>query len=100
MSHIVTAPLVITKKEDGSDLYLYEGRAAGLRQSRTRSSVSSTLGMVDKVDGRSPRHVRRRRRVQLAGRGRHGLPFATLRTWRTGGGPSPTRDDGRRDARG
>lgn len=25
MAHIVTSPLVITKKEDGSDLYLYEG---------------------------------------------------------------------------
>jgi hypothetical protein len=25
MSHVVTAPLVIAKKADGSDLYLYEG---------------------------------------------------------------------------
>lgn len=25
MAHVVTAPLVIAKNEDGSDLYLYEG---------------------------------------------------------------------------
>jgi hypothetical protein len=24
-AHVVTAPLIITKREDGSDLYLYEG---------------------------------------------------------------------------
>lgn len=49
MSHIVTAPLVITKKPDGSDLYLYEG--AVVPESVSDDEVKRLVagGFVDKV---------------------------------------------------
>lgn len=49
MAHIVTAPLVITKREDGSDLYLYEGSQLPDSVSTDEIKRLSDLGMVDKV---------------------------------------------------
>lgn len=53
MSHIVTAPLVITKKEDGSDLYLYENSELPDFVSADEIKRLTDLGAIDKVDGRS-----------------------------------------------
>jgi hypothetical protein len=47
--HIVTAPLVITKKEDGSDLYLYEGAVLPDHVSADEAKRLSDLGLVDKL---------------------------------------------------
>jgi hypothetical protein len=55
MAHIVTAPLVITKREDGSDLYLYEGSQLPDSVSTDEIKRLSDLGMVDKVGRRKPR---------------------------------------------
>jgi hypothetical protein len=49
MAHIVTSPLVITKKEDGSDLYLYEGAFLPDYASADEIKRLVALGMVDKV---------------------------------------------------
>lgn len=54
MSHIVTAPLVISKKADGSDLYLYEGSELPDWASDDEIKRLVDLGMVEKVDGRKP----------------------------------------------
>lgn len=51
MAHIVTAPLVITKKEDGSDLYLYESASLPDHVSADEVKRLSELGMIDKVSG-------------------------------------------------
>jgi hypothetical protein len=53
MAHIVTAPLVISKKEDGSDLYLYDGAELPAHVPADEVKRLTDLGMVDKVDGRS-----------------------------------------------
>lgn len=53
MSHIVTAPLVITKKEDGSDLYLYQDSQLPDFVSADEIKRLTDLGLIDKVDGRS-----------------------------------------------
>ena len=53
MSHVVTAPLVISKKQDGSDLYLYEGAQLPDYVSADEIKRLSDLGLIDKVDGRT-----------------------------------------------
>jgi predicted transcriptional regulator len=47
--HIVTGPLVITKKEDGSDLYLYENSVLPDFVSADEVKRLVSLGLVDKV---------------------------------------------------
>jgi hypothetical protein len=49
MPHIVTGPLVITKKEDGSDLYLYENAVLPDHVSEDEIKRLVALGLVDKV---------------------------------------------------
>lgn len=49
MAHIVTGPLVITKKEDGSDLYLYENSVLPDHISADEIKRLTDLGLVDKV---------------------------------------------------
>jgi hypothetical protein len=48
-AHVVTSPLVIAKKEDGSDLYLYEGSELPdfVKADDVKRLVA--LGLVDKV---------------------------------------------------
>jgi hypothetical protein len=53
MSHVVTKPLVISKKPDGSDLYLYEGAELPDYLSDAEVKRLVDLGFVEKVDGRS-----------------------------------------------
>lgn len=48
--HVVTAPLVITKREDGSDLYLYEGAELPDHVSGDEVKRLVGLGLVDKAD--------------------------------------------------
>lgn len=49
MAHIVTAPLVITKKEDGSDLYLYQGAALPSFAKTAEIKRLSDEGFIAKV---------------------------------------------------
>lgn len=49
MAHIVTAPLVITKKEDGSDLYLYENSVLPDHIGADEVKRLTDLGLIDKV---------------------------------------------------
>ena len=49
MAHIVTAPLVIVKKEDGSDQYLYEGAVVPDFVEKDRLDYLVAAGLVDKV---------------------------------------------------
>lgn len=49
MAHIVTAPLVITKKPDGADLYLYEGAVLPDYVSADEVKRLDALGFLDKV---------------------------------------------------
>lgn len=49
MAHIVTGPLVITKKEDGSDLYLYEGAQLPDHIGADEIKRLANLGLVDKI---------------------------------------------------
>lgn len=49
MAHIVTGPLVITKKEDGSDLYLYENSVLPDFISNDEVKRLTELGLIDKV---------------------------------------------------
>jgi predicted transcriptional regulator len=49
MAHIVTGPLVITKKEDGSDLYLYQGSEVPDFVSADEIKRLVDIGLVDKV---------------------------------------------------
>lgn len=48
--HTVTAPLIITKKADGSDLYLYEGAVLPDSVSAEEIKRLQTLGLVDKPE--------------------------------------------------
>lgn len=57
MAHIVTSPLVITKKEDGSDLYLYEGATLPDFVSADEIKRLVGLGMVDKVSAAAANDV-------------------------------------------
>lgn len=50
MSHVVTAPLVITKKDDGSDLYLYEGAELPDHVSSDETARLVSAGLVAEVD--------------------------------------------------
>lgn len=50
MSYAVTSPLVITKKLDGSDLYLYEGAFLPDFVSADEVKRLETLGMVSEVE--------------------------------------------------
>lgn len=47
--HIVTAALVITKKEDGSDLYLYEGAVVPSFVSADELKRLAAEGFIDKA---------------------------------------------------
>lgn len=49
MAYTVTAPLVIAKKQDGSDLYLYEGAVLPDFVPEADVKRLSDLGFVDKV---------------------------------------------------
>lgn len=49
MAHIVTAPLVITNKPDGSHLYLYENAELPEYVSEAEVNRLVALGLVDKV---------------------------------------------------
>lgn len=53
MSYIVTAPLVIAKKQDGSDLYLYKDAQVPDFIAADDIGRFERLDMVEKVDGRS-----------------------------------------------
>lgn len=52
MSYVITGPLVITKKEDGSDLYLYEGSQIPDHVSDDECKRLVSLGLAEKSDGR------------------------------------------------
>lgn len=49
MAHIVKAPLVITKKQDGSDLYLYENAEVPEFVSSDEVKRLVSLGLVENV---------------------------------------------------
>jgi hypothetical protein len=49
MAHIVTAPLVITKKEDGSDLYLYQGSVVPSNVSASEIKRLSERQFIEKI---------------------------------------------------
>lgn len=49
MAHIVTGPLVIVKKQDGSDLYLYENAVLPDHVGDEDVKRLVALGLVDKV---------------------------------------------------
>lgn len=49
MAHIVTAALVITKKQDGSDLYLYENAELPDWVSADEIQRLTEKGLIDKV---------------------------------------------------
>lgn len=51
MAAVVTAPLVITKKEDGSDLYLYEGAELPDHISADEVQRLTDLGLVEASSG-------------------------------------------------
>jgi hypothetical protein len=54
MAHIVTGPLVIAKKEDGADLYLYENAVVPEHVSADELKRLVALGLVEKVaDGKT-----------------------------------------------
>jgi hypothetical protein len=57
MAHIVTSPLVITKKEDGSDLYLYEGSELPSFVPADEVKRLADLDMVDKVSAAAAKDV-------------------------------------------
>jgi hypothetical protein len=52
MGYVVTAPLVITKKADGSDLYLYLGSPVPEDNAGEVKRLEDE-GFIEKVDGRS-----------------------------------------------
>jgi hypothetical protein len=52
--NVVTAPLVITKKEDGSDLYLYHGAELPDHLSKEEVQRLTDLGFVEKVKDGDP----------------------------------------------
>jgi len=55
MAHIVTGPLVITKKEDGADLYLYENSIVPDRVGADELKRLVSLGVVEKIaDSKAP----------------------------------------------
>lgn len=47
--HYVTAPLVITKHEDGSHLYLYQGAVLPSHVSADERKRLSDAGLIDKL---------------------------------------------------
>ncbi len=55
--HIVTAPLVIAKRADGSDVYVYEGvqLPEGLKDGEVERLVTAGLVGSDESDEKSPR---------------------------------------------
>lgn len=57
MAITVTAPLVITKKPDGSDLYLYENSELPDFVSADEVKRLTTLGMVSKSDSASKKPI-------------------------------------------
>ena len=54
MAHIVTAPLVVAKQEDGSDVYLYQG--VEVPESLSSSEVKRLRdgGFIEKVKAEQP----------------------------------------------
>jgi hypothetical protein len=50
MSYIVTAPLVLAKKEDGSDLYLYANSVIPAYVSDSEIKRLSNLGLIAEVE--------------------------------------------------
>jgi predicted transcriptional regulator len=56
-THIVSAPLVITKKEDGSDLYLYEGAVLPDAVSDDEVKRLVGLGLVDRLTGAAAKNA-------------------------------------------
>lgn len=56
MAYVVTSPLVIAKKQDGSDLYLYENAEVPDFVSADEIKRLTALGMIAKeADGASPK---------------------------------------------
>lgn len=53
MSYVVTGPLVITKKEDGSDLYVYKDGVLPDYVTEDEAKRLVSLDLVEKVDGRT-----------------------------------------------
>lgn len=53
MAHIVTSALVITKKKDGSDLYLYEGSELPDFVGKDEVKRLTDLGLVESDGGKA-----------------------------------------------
>lgn len=66
MSHVVTAPLVITKKDDGSDLYLYEGAELPEHVSSDETARLLAAGLVTEVESAGDESSSARRRKPAA----------------------------------